>query len=61
VPVCVIRVTRVYINTSKDMATNSKLKRLHRGDIVELTLDLDSDYDVSVGHGNGKKSYFFTY
>jgi hypothetical protein len=61
VPACVTCVTRVYTNTSKDMATNSKLKRLNRDNIVELILDPDSDDDVSVGHGNGQKSYFFTY
>jgi hypothetical protein len=48
VPVCVIHVTRVYTHTSKDIATNSKRKRLNRDDIVELILDPDSDDDVSV-------------
>jgi hypothetical protein len=58
---CVIRVTRVYTNTSKGMATNSKLKRLSRDNIVELILYADSDDVISVGLGNGQKSYFFTY
>jgi hypothetical protein len=61
VPVCVIRVTRVYTNTSKGMATNSKLKRLNRDNIVELILYPDSDDVVSVRLGNRQKSYFFTY
>jgi hypothetical protein len=59
VSVCVIRVTRVCTNTSKGMATNSKLKRLNRDNIVELILYPDSDYVVSVGLGNGQKKLFF--
>jgi hypothetical protein len=59
VPVCGIRVTRVYTNTSKGVATNSKLKRLNRDNIVELILYPDSDDVVSVGVGNGQKKLFF--
>jgi hypothetical protein len=58
VPVRVTHVTRVYTNTSKGMAMNSKLKRLNRNNIVELILYPDSDDVVSVGLGNGQKSYF---
>jgi hypothetical protein len=48
VPVCVIRVTRVYTHSSEDMASKSKRKRLNREDIVDMILDPDSEDDVCV-------------
>jgi hypothetical protein len=61
VPVSVIHVTRVYTNTSKGMATKSKLERPNRDNSVELILYPESDDVVFVGLGNGQISYFFTY
>jgi hypothetical protein len=58
VPVCVIRVTRVYTNASKGMATNSKLKRLNGDNTVESILYRNSDDVISVRLGNGQKAIF---